>query len=64
MHADVGVEGTACDGEGVPLVAADLWEVQEEPLSGFVAHRWLVELDLDGICCTKMLAQTTDEVED
>ena len=49
VDADVGVEGAGGDGEGVPLLARDGGDVDEEPLPGFVFHAGLGELQLEGV---------------
>ena len=49
VDADVGVEGAGGDGEGVPLLAGDGGDVDEEPLPGFVFHAGFGELELKGV---------------
>jgi len=39
-----------CDGKGVPLVVADFWAVEEQPLAWLVLHAGFGELDLHGVC--------------
>lgn len=49
VDRDVRVVGAGCDGERMPLVVADFWAVQKQPLSGLVLHAGLGELDLDSV---------------
>jgi hypothetical protein len=49
VDRDVGVVGARSDRKWMPLVVADLWAVEEEPLSWLVPHAGLGELDLDGV---------------
>ena len=58
VDGDVGVEGAGGDGEGVPLLARDGGDVDEEPLAGLVAHAGLGELQLDGV------AGVADDLDD
>ncbi len=49
MDRDVGVEGTGGDSEGVPLLRRHGGNLDEEPLSRFIFHAGLGELDLHGV---------------
>lgn len=49
VDAHIWIEGARGDGEWVPLVAGDLGDLDEEPLSGFVVHAVFAELDFHGI---------------
>ena len=61
VYADVWVEGTGCDGKGVPLGVGDFGDLEEEPLAGFVFHAWFAELDLHCIwgCQYNKLQETS-----
>lgn len=49
VHRDVWVVWAGRDGEGVPLRGAHARHLQEQPLSGFVFHTGLFELDFHGV---------------
>jgi len=51
VDGDIRVLRARSDGKRMPLVVADFWAVEEEPLSGLVLHAGLGELDLHGVCC-------------
>jgi hypothetical protein len=50
VDGDVVVVRAGSDCKGVPLVVADFWAVEEEPLAWLVLHAGFGELDLDGVC--------------
>lgn len=58
VDGNVGVFGARCDGKWMPLVVADFWAVEEQPLSGLVLHGGLDKLDLDGICNWLVLSRS------
>jgi hypothetical protein len=49
VDRDVRVVGAGGNRKWMPLVVADLWAVQEKPLSWLVPHARLLELNLNGI---------------
>jgi hypothetical protein len=48
----------------MPLVVADFWAVEEEPLSRLVLHAGLGELDLNGICMWSECVKTRNRSQD
>lgn len=49
VNGHIGVERAGCDGEGVPLVFRNRRHLEEQPLTGLVLERWLVELNLNHV---------------
>ena len=49
MDRYVGVKRAGGDCERVPLGGADFRDVEKEPLAGLISHRWLGELNFQGI---------------
>jgi hypothetical protein len=50
VDGDIRVVWAGGNGEWMPLVLGDRWNLQEQPLTGLVAERRLGELDLDDVC--------------
>jgi hypothetical protein len=50
VHRNVWVVRAGSDGKRMPLVVADLWAVEEKPLSGLVSHAGFGELNLNSVC--------------
>jgi hypothetical protein len=63
VDGDVGVVGAGSDRKWMPLVVADIWAVEEKPLSRLVLHAGLSELNLNSICfgLADVQAQITGE---